>query len=46
MISHYNYVRDPYNGQVDRQFAYSTQEERNKTVVEFENGVVSSLEES
>jgi len=46
VISHYNYVRDPYNGQVYRQFAYSTQEERNKTVVEFENGVVSSLEES
>lgn len=45
-IQHYQYVRDPYSGQVFRQLAYVTREEKNKTVVEFEGGVVSSLEES
>ncbi len=46
VVNHYNYVRDPYSGQVFRQLAYTTQEEKNKTVVEFDNGVVSSLEEA
>jgi hypothetical protein len=45
-VEHYNYRRDPISGQVFRQLSYVTQEEKNKTVVEFENGLVSSLEES
>lgn len=45
-VQHYNYRRDPVSGQVFRQLSYVTQEEKGKTVVEFENGVVSSLEES
>jgi hypothetical protein len=46
LISHYSYARDPYSGQVYRTFTHTTEEEKNKTVVEFENGVVASLEES
>ena len=45
-VSHFNYVRDPLSGQVFRQLSHVTQEEKNKTSVEFENGVVSALEES
>ncbi len=45
-VQHYNYLRDPVSGQVYRQLSHVTQEEKGKTVVEFENGVVSSLEES
>ncbi|MCW1923825.1 hypothetical protein OKA05_14755 [Luteolibacter arcticus] len=45
-VQHYTYRRDPVSGQVFRQFSHVTEEEKNKTVVEFENGVVSSLEES
>lgn len=45
-VTHYNYVRDPYSGQVFRQASYTTQVEKGKTVVEFQNGVVTSLEES
>lgn len=45
-VEHYNYRRDPVSGQVFRQLSYVTQEEKSKTVVEFENGLVSSLEES
>jgi hypothetical protein len=45
-VQHYNYRRDPVSGQVFRQLSYVTQEEKGKTVVEFENGVVRSLEES
>lgn len=45
-VQHYNYVRDPVSGQVFRQLSYVTQEEKGKTVIEFENGVVSSMEES
>jgi hypothetical protein len=45
-VTHYNYVRDPLSGQVFRQVSHVTQEEKGKTVVEFQNGVVSSLEES
>jgi len=45
-VTHYNYVRDPYSGQVFRQVSHVTQEERGKTVVEFQNGTVSALEES
>ncbi|WP_035614329.1 hypothetical protein [Haloferula sp. BvORR071] len=45
-ISHYQYVRDPVSGQVFRTLASVTREEKNKTVVEFENGAVTSLEQS
>ncbi len=45
-VRHYRHVRDPYSGQVFRQLSHVTREEKGKTVVEFENGVVSSLEES
>lgn len=45
-VTHYNYVRDPISGQVFRQAAYTTQVEKGKTVVEFQDGVVTSLEES
>ena len=45
-VEHYNYRRDPVSGQVFRQLSYVTQEEKNKTVIEFENGLVSALEES
>jgi hypothetical protein len=45
-INHYTTRIDPRTGQAYRQFAYSTQEEKGKTVVEFTNGVVSAIEES
>ena len=45
-VSHFNYVRDPISGQVFRQLSHVTTEEKNKTVVEFENGVVTALEET
>jgi len=45
-VSHYTTVRDPVSGQLYRQLSHVTQEEKGKTVVEFENGVVASLEES
>jgi len=45
-ISHFNYVRDPLSGQVFRTLSHVTKEEKNKTVIEFKNGVVSALEES
>ena len=45
-VSHFQYVRDPFSGQVFRTLSHTTREEKNKTVVEFENGVVAALEES
>ncbi|MDB6077996.1 MAG: hypothetical protein JWO82_1743 [Akkermansiaceae bacterium] len=45
-VSHYSYVRDPISGQVFRQLVGVTREEKEKTVVEFEAGLVSALEES
>ncbi|MEK7953930.1 hypothetical protein [Luteolibacter soli] len=45
-VNHYNYLRDPVSGQTYRQLSYVSQEEKSKTVVEFENGLVTSLEES
>ena len=45
-VTHYNYVRDPISGQVFRQISHVTQVEKGKTVVEFQGGVVTSLEES
>lgn len=45
-INHYTTRVDPRTGQVYRQFAYATQEEKGKTVIEFTNDVVSAIEES
>lgn len=45
-ISHYNYVRDPLTGKVFRQLSHVTREEKGKIVVEFENEVVTAIEET
>lgn len=45
-VNHYTTRLDPRTGQAFRQFAYATQEEKGKVVVEFTNDVVSALEES
>ena len=43
-VSHFNTVRDPYTGQIFRQLTHTTNEEKYKIVVEFENGYASSIE--
>ncbi len=45
-VNHYTTRIDPRTGQAFRQFAYATQEERGKVVIEFTNDVVSAIEES
>jgi hypothetical protein len=45
-VNHYTTRVDPRTGQVYRQFAYATQEEKGKTVIEFTDDVVSAIEES
>jgi hypothetical protein len=45
-IKHYTTTIDPQTGQAFRQLAYVTQEEKGKTAVEFENDVVTAVEES
>jgi len=45
-VRHYTYVRDPISGRTFRQFSHSTQEERGKTVIEFENDVVTAIEQT
>lgn len=45
-ISHFTTVRDPITGALFRQLSHTTNEEKSKTVVEFENGFVSSIEVS
>ena len=45
-IKHYTTTIDPQTGQAFRQLAYVTQEEKSKTAVEFENDVVTAVEES
>lgn len=45
-VKHYNYFRDPHSGQTYRKFSHVTREEKGKTVVEFEDGVVTAIEES
>jgi len=45
-IKHYTTVVDPQTGKAYRQLAYVTQEEKSKTSVEFENDVVTAVEES
>ena len=43
-VSHFNTVRDPYTGQIFRQLTHTTNEEKSKVVIEFENGFASSIE--
>ena len=43
---HYQAVRDPVTGRVFRQYSHTTKEETGKVVVEFENEVVTAIEES
>jgi len=45
-IKHYTTTIDPQSGQAYRRLAYVTQEEKSKTAVEFENEVVTAVEES
>ena len=45
-IKHYTTTVDPQTGQAFRQLAYVTQEEKSKTAIEFENDVVTAVEES
>lgn len=45
-INHYTTQIDPRTGMTYRQFAYATQEEKNKTLIEFTDGLVSSIEET
>lgn len=45
-INHYTTDIDPRTGQAYRRFAYATQEETGKTVVEFVDGLVSVIEET
>jgi hypothetical protein len=43
---HYTTVRDPYTGQIYRKLSHITQEEKGKIAVEFENDVVTAIEQS
>ncbi|OYV06289.1 MAG: hypothetical protein CFE26_07085 [Verrucomicrobiales bacterium VVV1] len=45
-VKNYANVRDPATGQIFRQLISVTQIEKGKTAVEFENGMVSAVEES
>ena len=45
-IPHYVIIRDPNTGQPYRQLSHVTKEERGKTVVEFENDVVTAIEQT
>lgn len=45
-VPHYTYVRNPTTGEVYRQLAYVTREEKGKTVIEFEDEVVTAIEQS
>jgi len=45
-VGHYQMVRNPETGIVFRQLTHTTKEEISKLVVEFENDVVTALEES
>ncbi|YCM46617.1 hypothetical protein V2O64_11360 [Verrucomicrobiaceae bacterium 227] len=45
-INHYANVRDPYTGTIFRQLTHTTEEIKSRTVVEFENGYITSTEET
>lgn len=44
-VKHYITRQDPNTGAIYRQFSHITQEERNKTIVEFENQIVTAIQE-
>jgi hypothetical protein len=44
-VKHYTTRIDPVSGQVYREFSHITREEKGKTVVEFEDGLVTALQE-
>lgn len=45
-VKHYTTVTDPRSGQTFRQFSHMTREETGKTVVEFEDGLVTAIQET
>jgi hypothetical protein len=45
-VPHYTYVRDPVTGRTFRQLSHVTKEEKGKTLVEFEDEVVTAIEQS
>ncbi len=45
-VDHFSPVFDPFSGTVFRRFTHSTQEEKSKTIIEFEDGVATAIEES
>lgn len=45
-VKHYEPVVDPYTGAIFRRYTHTTQEEKSKTVVEFEDGAAIAIEES
>jgi hypothetical protein len=45
-IRHYRFIQDPISGRVLRQLSHITQEEVGKTIIEFENDLVTAIEES
>ena len=45
-MRHYVTVRDPATGEFFRQLSHVTREEKGKTVVEFEDDVVTAIEQS
>lgn len=45
-IEHFRLIRDPVNGRLYRQLSHVTREERGRTAVEFENDIVTAIEES
>lgn len=45
-VRHYTYVRDSVSGRTFRQFSHVTQEELGKTVIEFEDDVVTAIEQT
>lgn len=45
-INHYTTQIDPRTGMAYRRFAYATQEEKGKIVIEFTDGIVSAIEET
>jgi hypothetical protein len=45
-VRHYRFIQDPVSGQLLRQLSHITQEEKGKTVVEFEDDLVTAIEET
>jgi len=45
-VRHYTYVRDPVTGRTFRQFSHVTQEEKGKIVIEFEDEMVTAIEQT